>query len=114
MAKFFLTRRATIDLIDIEEYSLRKWGEEQTDSYMTALYQAFGDMARKPEIGLVRSDRSFPFYMSPAKQHFAIYKPVESGIIIATILHGRRNIETIVRNMAITLAHEIQHRKGGV
>lgn len=80
---------------------------------MTGLYQAFGDIARKPEIGLVRRDRSFPFYLAPAKQHFVIYQPVEAGIIIATILHGRRNIETIVRNMASTLAHEIQHRKDG-
>lgn len=107
MSTFFLTRRANIDLIDIEEYSLRKWGKDQTETYMDDLYVAFSKIANEPEIGVLRYNCSFPFYMAPARQHFAIYKPFEEGIIIATILHGRQNIETIVRNMAITLSREI-------
>ncbi|MDA0194004.1 MAG: type II toxin-antitoxin system RelE/ParE family toxin [Bacteroidetes bacterium] len=108
MAKFFLTRRANIDLLNIEDYSLRKWGEYQTDTYMNDLFHTFNKIANKPEIGRLRYDRSFPFYMAPTKQHFAIYQPNKEGIIIATVLHGRRNIETIVRNMAVTLAAEIR------
>jgi len=108
MANFFLTRRATIDLLEIEDFSFKRWGEAQTETYMNDLYLAFQEIARKPEIGKLRHDRSYPFCMAPVRLHFAIYKPVSNGIIIATILHGRRNIETIVRNMAVTLASEIQ------
>lgn len=107
MSKFFLTRRASIDLLDIEEYSLRKWGEDQTDSYMSDLYREFSKIASKPEVGKLRYDRSYPFYMAPVRNHFAIYKSTDSGIIIATILHGRQDIENIVRNMAVTLSKEI-------
>jgi len=114
MANFFLTRRANMDLLDIEDYSLRKWGEDQAEIYMNDLYYAFGEVAKKPEIGKLRYDRSFPFYMAPARQHFAIYKPLEMGIIIATVLHGRRNMESIVRNMATTLASEIWDIEGKV
>ncbi len=114
MANFFLARRANIDLLDIEDYSLRKWGEDQTEIYMNGLYYAFAEIAKKPEIGKLRYDRSFPFYMAPARQHFAIYKPLEVGIIIATVLHGRQNIESIVRNMATTLASEIWDIEGKV
>jgi toxin ParE1/3/4 len=114
MSKFFLTRRANIDLLDIEDYSLRTWGEDQTDVYMNDLYRTFSQITKKPEIGKLRFDRSFPFYMAPAKQHFAIYKPFEDGIIIAPVLHGRRNIETIVRNMAVTLASEIRDIEGKI
>lgn len=114
MTEFFLTRRANIDLIDIEEFSLRKWGIDQTELYMNDLYHAFAEIAKNPETGRLRHDRSFPFYMSPARLHFAVYKPVDKGIIIATVLHGRRNIEIIVRNMAVTLASEIQNIESGI
>ena len=108
VAKFFLTRRAYRDLLAIEDYSLGKWGETQTDLYMSELYEAFANIARKPEIGRLRQDRSYPFYMAQARLHFAIYKPVTDGVIIATVLHGRQDIETIIRNMTVTLAHEIK------
>ena len=108
MANFHFTRRANIDLLEIEEYSFRKWGETQTELYMNDLYESFSEIAKNPETGRLRYDRSFPFFMAPVRQHFAIYKPIENGIIIATVLHGRRNIEAIVRNMAVTLSAEIR------
>ena len=114
MSKFFLTRRANIDLLEIEEYSLRKWGEEQTDIYMDDLYQKFAEIAKRPEVGRLRYDRSFPFYMAPAREHFVIYKPMDKEIIIATVLHGRRNMEAIVRNMSVTLSREILDIEGRV
>ncbi|MEM8894232.1 MAG: type II toxin-antitoxin system RelE/ParE family toxin [Bacteroidota bacterium] len=107
MPKFFLTRRANIDLLEIEDYSLRKWGQSQTDTYMDGLYLGFAEIANKPDVGRLRYNRSFPFYMAPASEHFAIYKPTDLGIIIATVLHGRQDIETIVRNMSVTLSDEI-------
>ena len=90
------------------DYSLRKWGEDQTDIYINDLYHQFAEIARKPNVGKLRYNRSFPFYMAPAREHFVIYKPIDSGIIIATILHGSQNIERIIRNMAVTLSREIQ------
>ncbi|VFM96216.1 MAG: hypothetical protein BECKG1743F_GA0114225_101368 [Candidatus Kentron sp. G] len=74
---------------------------------MADLYRAFGRMSEEPQIGELRLHRSFPFLMAPAKQHFAVYKPLKQGIIIATVLHGRRNIESILRNIGPSLAAEI-------
>ena len=45
--------------------------------------------------------------MAPAREYFTIYKSIDIGIIIATVLHGRQDIETIVRNMTVTLSKEI-------
>ena len=108
MANFFLTRRAQLELLDIEAFSIKKWGEAQTDLYIAELYEAFGYMASNPDVGKVRRDRSFPFYMVSAGRHFAVYKVTEKGIIIATILHSRRNIEGIIQSMAYALTKEIE------
>jgi len=108
MAVFYLTRRAHLDLVDIEEFSIEKWGGSQTELYMAELYEAFGHIAENPGVGRIRLERSFPFYMAPAGRHFAVYKVIEKGIIIATILHGKRNIEAIISSMAYKLTKEIE------
>ncbi len=59
MAAFFLTRRATIDLLEIEACSLEKWGIEQTDKYMDKLYSAFSKIADNPDIGRLKQERSW-------------------------------------------------------
>ncbi len=107
MAKFFLTQRAFSDLLEIETYSKERWGENQTDSYMNAIYVAFKKTAEKPHIGELRQYRSFPFYMAPAERHYAVYKVIDHGIIIATVLHGHRNIESIIQKVGNLLADEI-------
>ena len=113
MAAFFLTRRASIDLLEIEARSLEKWSLEQTEEYMDELYVSFNKIAINPDMGRLRQERSFPFYMAPVQQHLAIYKPTDNGIIIATVLHKRRNIEAIVKRMAHTLADEIEAMQRG-
>lgn len=108
MAKLYFTRKAQLDLFEIEQYSLQKWGDAQTELYMSELYDAFKQIATQPETGHIRQDRSFPFLMAPALKHFAIYKTVDNGIIIATVLHGKQNIEGILKSIAYKLTKEIE------
>ncbi|WP_341224821.1 type II toxin-antitoxin system RelE/ParE family toxin [uncultured Arcticibacterium sp.] len=96
-----------LDLLAIEEYSIQKWGEGQTDNYLSELYEAFGKIAQNPESRTIRKGRSFPFYMASVGKHFAIYKTGKNGIIITTILHGRRNIEAIINALSHALTREI-------
>jgi plasmid stabilization system protein ParE len=72
MAKFFLTRTATLHLYKIEEYSLQRWGKDRTKKYMEDLFCGFAQIAKSPEIGNLRKDQSFPFFMAPVEKHFAI------------------------------------------
>jgi toxin ParE1/3/4 len=107
MAQFYLTQRALLDLIEIEEHSIEKWGQTQTDIYMSEMYQGFESIARNPDIGLIRKARSFPFHMARIGKHFAVYKSFENYIVIATILHSKQNIEVIIKGMSYVLAREI-------
>jgi len=107
MSKFYLTRRANTELFAIESSSTLQWGEERAVQYMDDIYGAFKRISQNPETDQVRFHRSMPFLMAPAEQHFAIYKVFKKGIIIATVLHGRRNIEAIIRDMAPALEAEI-------
>ncbi|PTX58578.1 toxin ParE1/3/4 [Kordia periserrulae] len=108
MSKFYLTRRTLADLSEIEAFSMEKWGLAQTEIYMKNLYESFKYISENPNIGVLRQARSFPFLMAPAGRHFVIYKTIDNGVIIATILHGRRNIENIIHSMSYMLIKEIE------
>ncbi|MDW3195282.1 MAG: type II toxin-antitoxin system RelE/ParE family toxin [Cytophagales bacterium] len=108
MAKFYFTSRAIHDLIEIEESSILRWGENQTKHYMKDMYESFKKIAQIPEIGRLRRDRTYPFFLAPVKQHYAVFHPIDQGIIIATVLHGRRDIERIVSNLSDRLSYEIE------
>lgn len=107
MSKFYLTLRANTDLLEIENYSTEKWGKKRSDQYMKDVYSSFKSISKNPEIGRVHLHRSLPFLMAPIQRHFVIYKTFEKGIVIATVLHGRRNIENIIRDMPQDLEAEI-------
>ena len=85
-ATFLLTRNAALDLRRIYARSSREWGEEVADRYLADLYAAMGDTAANPEKGHLRQNRSTPFLMAAARQHFVIYDVVPQGIAVLTSL----------------------------
>jgi len=107
MSRYFLTRRAARDLHDIHLYSIEQWGEKRADKYADGIIKALQETANKPERGELRQYRSIPFLMVPVEKHFAVYKVFDKGVAVATVLHGRRNIEAIIRDMAPALEAEI-------
>ncbi|MDD2743335.1 MAG: hypothetical protein PHV02_13790 [Rhodocyclaceae bacterium] len=52
-----------------------------------------------PEIGQLRQQRSTPFLMVPARQHFGVYDLTAEGIVVLTIQHQVRNIETLMLSL---------------
>ena len=107
MANFFLTHRAMRDVLEIEAYSLNTFGPSRTHRYMDDLYRVFNNLTENPNLGQLRRHRSEPFLMAPAGQHFVIYQISDQGIIIVTLLHGRRNIEGILDRLAHTIMDDM-------
>lgn len=111
MRHFYLTRRAFLDIQKIYAYTTEHWGDTQAESYVSKLYEDFQKVADKVELGKIRLERSDPFLMYPSGKHFIAYEPYKDGIIIITILHQMRNIETIVQEFGSTFYNEIEALK---
>lgn len=108
---FILTRRAALDLQNIYNHSLREWGEATADSYMADLYAVMSKAATNPDTGLLRQNRSTPFLMLPARQHFIIYERIPQGIAILSLLHQVRDIESLIANLSPTFLQEVEKLK---
>ena len=112
MAKYFLTERAAIHLRDIYDYSVDTWGEDIANAYMAKVIKKLQQIAQAPGRGIQRQHRSSPFLMAPTEKHFAVYKQLEQGIIVAAMLHGTRDIEKVIARITPALAEEINKIEG--
>jgi toxin ParE1/3/4 len=110
-AIFLLTRNAALDLRRIHARSRREWGEDVADQYLDDLYAAMGVAATNPENGRLRQYRSAPFLMVPARQHFVIYDLVPQGIVVLTVQHQVRDIETLNAELAPAFVTEVERLK---
>lgn len=95
-ARFLLTRRAASDLRSIHAYSSRKWGPAVAQKYMADLYAAMHQVADDPHLGTARLARATPFRMAPAREHFLIFDVIPRGVVVLTVQHQVRDIESLV------------------
>lgn len=103
-----LTRRAARDLRDINARSVHDWGEKTAKNYIADLYAAMDRAAADPDVGQLRQKRAAPFLMVPARQHYLIYDRTPEGIVILTVQHQARDIETLIAAMAPSFFEEVE------
>lgn len=111
MNNFYLTKRALQNLEEIYNYSLENWGENKADEYLSLIYNNFNKIANNANLGELRKKRSTPFLMFPSGKHYIVYEPFKDGIIIITVLHQVRNIESIVQEFGSSFYNEIEELK---
>lgn len=110
-ATFLLTRTAARDLRRIHARSRREWGEDVADRYLADLYAAMRDAAANPDKGRLRMQRSAPFLMIPARQHFVLYDLMPQGIVVLTVQHQVRDIETLITELTPAFRAEVERLK---
>ncbi len=110
-ATFLLTRNAALDLRRFYTRSRRDWGDDVADRYLADLYAAMGVAAADPEKGRLRQYRSAPFLMVAAREHFVIYDLVPQGIVVLTVQHQVRNIETLIAELTPSFNAEVERLK---
>lgn len=106
-AKFQLTRRAALDLRDIYDLSLERWGKKTAHAYIEKLYTAMGGLKADDDRAKQRKERSLPFSMIPAGKHFIVYEIIDKIPVVITIIHQRRDIESILRDFTPDFLAEI-------
>ncbi len=105
---FFLTRTAALDLRAIHTRSRREWGDSVAERYIADLYAAMRLAAGNPAADRLRQGRSVPFSMVPARQHFIIYDRLPQGMVVLTVQHQVRDIETVIATLTPAFHAELE------
>lgn len=94
------TADARRELSDILLYSGQQWGRAQRDTYRALIRSTIRTLAQHPELGRLRDELSNGLRSHPAGSHLIFYWVTDREIIIAHILHNRRDVERLDWHLA--------------
>jgi toxin ParE1/3/4 len=89
VAGFRFSRRAEGDLLNIGDYTLRKWGKAQATRYLGELEACCQTLALNPVLGRLCDDVRPGLRRHEHRKHVVFYRQERSGILVSRILHQR-------------------------
>jgi toxin ParE1/3/4 len=97
--RFVLAPEAALDLVQIWRYIRNKASLEIADRVESAIREKIGYLAGTPGAGHWRKDLTDePVKFFPIYSYLIIYRPETSPLQIVAILHGRRDVEVLLRD----------------
>jgi toxin ParE1/3/4 len=77
----------------IWEYTARRWGADQAETYLRMLQGAIETVADDPRKGRSCDGIRRGYWKYPAGSHILFYRKLKGGIDVVRILHGRMDFE---------------------
>ena len=94
MAKFSFTNRALDDLIEIWDYTVEQWSENQAQTYYNLIMASCMDLANNPQLGKSYNIISQNLLGCKCGEHIIFYQEiVKNEIEIARVLHGMMDLK---------------------
>jgi toxin ParE1/3/4 len=94
MTDFRLSAKSIEDLKSIARFTLKSWGRQQRNIYLSKLDESFHLLADQPNLGSARDDIRKGYRVYHVGRHLIFYRQKYTGIEIIRILHDRMDVET--------------------
>lgn len=88
MTRQLLSPRAQQDLDEIWDFSAERWGEDQADAYVRAIWAAVKIVSEDPRRGQ-ECDVRAGYLKYGVGRHVLFYKRIMDGVEVIRILHER-------------------------
>ena len=90
------THEAEEDLLDIGEFiAIQSNSLEIGEQFIDRINKAIELLATQPHMGAARDDLETGLRFHPFENYLIFYRPTDSGIEVARVLHSKRNVESI-------------------
>ena len=95
--RFVLSAPASRDLDEILTYVLQQSGPRRARHVAEAFHEAFAKVAESPDLGHRREDLTVsPVLFFAVWSYLVVYKPETEPLEIVRVLHGARDVPTIL------------------
>ncbi|WP_268122791.1 type II toxin-antitoxin system RelE/ParE family toxin [Roseivirga pacifica] len=108
MGAVYLTDRFFIDLQDIYDHSVKKWGEATAEKYLDAIQNSLLSLEENPELLLRKHQISKRLKLYPSGRHWLICDTVGDDIYALTIKHMSLNLVERLEVLQPTLEAEVK------
>ncbi|HWZ96740.1 MAG TPA: type II toxin-antitoxin system RelE/ParE family toxin [Candidatus Dormibacteraeota bacterium] len=98
-SRYLLAPQAAEDLVEIWRYVKEQGSLEVADRVESVIRDKFAFLAANPEAGHIRenlTDANVKFF--PVYSYLIVYRLGTSPLQIVSILHGRRDVERLLRD----------------
>ncbi|WP_339694939.1 type II toxin-antitoxin system RelE/ParE family toxin [uncultured Roseivirga sp.] len=107
MAQIHLTDRALLDIEEIYEYSIEKWGEKTAERYLDQIQDSLLTLEENPQLLLQKPEISNRFKLYQTGAHWLICDVVDNDIFVLTIKHLSLNLLDRLKTLEPTLEEEV-------
>lgn len=94
LSNYSFSRLARLDLIEIADYTVDRWGRSQAERSLDGLADCFKLLVRTPRMGRACDQIRHGYRRVEQGKHVVIYRADADGIFICRILHQRMLPET--------------------
>jgi plasmid stabilization system protein ParE len=112
MAYLGLSRRALLDIQDIEAYSIEKWGRKVASEYLQSIEDALNLLREDPGLLKAKSNISQSLCFYRVRQHFLVCAAFKESIFVLTVKHGAMDLPSRIAEIEPQLnqeAHILYH-----
>jgi len=101
-----LSRRALLDIQDIEDYSVERWGKDVAAEYIQSIEDALDLIRLNPK--LLRPKPNIPKHLCFYRvlQHFLVCAVFKNSIFVLTIKHGAMDLPARIAELEPQLMEE--------
>jgi toxin ParE1/3/4 len=95
MANYHFTRRAINDLVEIWDYTVEVWSENQAEKYYNLIIALCMDLANNPKLGKSYEILSLDVLGYRCGEHIIFYRELtKNQIEIVRVLHGMMDLKS--------------------
>jgi toxin ParE1/3/4 len=108
MAYVGISRRAALDIEEIRQFSVDRWGETVAGEYLDRIEAGINRLRENP--GLLRTKPEFSQHLRfhRVERHFLICSLVENNIYLLAVKHGNLDLPSRLAELEPTLLEETE------
>lgn len=106
MAYLRLSRRALLDIQEVETYSVEKWGEKVAAEYLQSIEDALNLLRKDPSLLKAKPDVSPSLCFYRVRQHFLVCAAFEKSVFVLTVKHGAMDLPSRIAEIEPQLRQE--------
>lgn len=112
MAGLALSRRAALDLVEIERYSIGQWGKKVAAGYLSEIENALRRLKEHPGLLRAKAEISENLKFYRVGRHFLVCAIEEENIYVLAVKHGAMDLPERIAELEPHLVREaeILHR----
>lgn len=92
MYRLALTRRAILDIEEIEKYSIKHWGLTVAKEYLKSIEDALTLLQNQPDLLHTKQDISEHFKIYKVRRHIIFCTVMQTDIFVLTIKHAAMDL----------------------